>query len=149
MPEDGPGSLASFPQRAVARLLDATVGIAIAVIAVTVLSLTVRDGDGTGIFLITLVLAPLIYGAYEVATTALRGQTLGKAATGIRVARIGSLHGPGWGRSLVRWGLPALLGFIPIAASPLILLPYLLAFADANRRGMHDKAAGTIVVRAR
>ena len=64
--------------------------------------------------------------------TALTGTTLGKRLLGMRVARLdGKPVGFGW--SLVRTIL--LLCVIP----PLVI--------DADRRGLHDKAANTIVVR--
>jgi uncharacterized RDD family membrane protein YckC len=64
--------------------------------------------------------------------TALTGTTLGKRLLGMRVARLdGKPVGVGWG--LVRTIL--LLAVVP----PLVI--------DSDRRGLHDKAANTIVVR--
>ena len=64
--------------------------------------------------------------------TALTGTTLGKRLLGMRVARLdGKPVGLGWG--LVRTIL--LLAVVP----PLVI--------DSDRRGLHDKAANTIVVR--
>jgi len=64
--------------------------------------------------------------------TVLTGTTIGKRAFGIRVARLdGGRIGAGWG--LVRTVL--LLCVVP----PLVL--------DSDRRGLHDKAANTIVLR--
>jgi hypothetical protein len=64
--------------------------------------------------------------------TALGGITAGKRITGIRVIRIDG--GPvGFGRSLVR--------------TLLLLTVVLPLLTDYDRRGVHDRAAGTIVVR--
>jgi uncharacterized RDD family membrane protein YckC len=64
--------------------------------------------------------------------TALTGTTLGKRLLGMRVARLdGKPVGLGWG--LVRTIL--LVAVVP----PLVI--------DSDRRGLHDKAANTIVVR--
>ena len=64
--------------------------------------------------------------------TALTGSTVGKRLVGIRVIRIGG--GPvGFGWALVRTAI--LLTVVP----PLL--------TDRDLRGMHDRAANTIVVR--
>ena len=98
---------------------------------------------------------------YEIVMTKIRGQTLGKMLARIRVvkARDGTL--PGWGASIIRYAVPSLaVWLIEVAMSLLgrsdsfwvvFLLPafYLTAALDRQRRGLHDKAAGTIVVSAR
>ena len=73
-----------------------------------------------------------IFGAETWILTALTGTTIGKRLLGLRVARLdGRPVGLGWG--LVRTLL--LLAVVP----PLV--------TDRDRRGLHDKAANTIVVR--
>ena len=73
-----------------------------------------------------------IFAVVTYVLTALTGLTLGKRLTGIRVARLdGRPVGFGW--ALVRTLL--LLAVVP----PLI--------ADRDLRGLHDRAANTIVVR--
>jgi uncharacterized RDD family membrane protein YckC len=73
-----------------------------------------------------------IFGAETWILTALTGTTIGKRVLGLRVARLdGKPVGLGW--SLVRTLL--LLCVVP----PLVI--------DSDRRGLHDKAANTIVVR--
>ena len=74
----------------------------------------------------------VIFGAETWILTALTGTTIGKRVLGMRVARLdGKPVGLGW--SLVRTIL--LLFVIP----PLVI--------DSDRRGLHDKAANTIVIR--
>jgi RDD family len=74
----------------------------------------------------------VIFGAETWILTALTGTTIGKRVLGMRVARLdGKPVGLGW--SLVRTIL--LLCVIP----PLVI--------DSDRRGLHDKAANTIVIR--
>ena len=74
-----------------------------------------------------------LFGAEVYILTVLTGTTIGKRTFGIRVARLdGRPVGAGWG--LVRTVL--LLCVVP----PLII--------DRDRRGLHDKAANTIVLRA-
>jgi uncharacterized RDD family membrane protein YckC len=73
-----------------------------------------------------------IFGVETYVLTALTGTTIGKRLLGLRVARLdGRPVGFGW--ALVRTLL--LLAVVP----PLII--------DRDRRGLHDKAANTIVVR--
>jgi uncharacterized RDD family membrane protein YckC len=79
-------------------------------------------------------------GGYLVTFTA-GGQTLGKMAAGVRVVPEGSDGPLDLGRAFLRtmmWGLlavPAGLGFVP-------------ALFSRDRRGLHDRFAGTRVVRA-
>ncbi len=95
---------------------------------------------------------------YEIAMTAMKGQTLGKMATRTAVVRAGDLYQADWGRppswrsSLFRWGLPTVLSlipglFIPWVGEILALLCYLSLTWDRDRQGWHDKAAGTLVVK--
>lgn len=86
--------------------------------------------------------------AYRVVTTAVWGAGVGKALLGLRVvvdeADGAESRTPGWARSWRRWVVPQVPGLIPLPATG--LLAYLPAFKDARRRGLHDRAAGTIVV---
>jgi uncharacterized RDD family membrane protein YckC len=74
----------------------------------------------------------LLFAVQDYVFTALTGFTVGKLLTRIRVVRLdGGTVGPGWG--LVRTLL--MLTVVP----PLIV--------DRDLRGMHDRAANTVVVR--
>ena len=86
--------------------------------------------------------------AYEVIQIAVWGQTLGKRATGIRV--INAAHGglPGWGKAIGRWAVPSIVSLIPIVGALLWILCYVSLTWDRVYQGWHDKAAGTLVVRA-
>ena len=68
--------------------------------------------------------------------TALTGQSLGKRVLGIRVVRVAERNGPP--------------GFLPAAIrTALVMLVVPAAIMDRDGRGLHDKAAGTVVVRTR
>lgn len=82
---------------------------------------------------------------YEVSLTALKGQTLGKMAMSIHVARADNGDLPGWGKATGRWALPWLLGLIPFIGWIGTLLTYLSLTWDDRRQGWHDKAASTVV----
>ena len=97
--------------------------------------------------------------AYYVPLTAGRGATLGKMALGIKVvgldgsrARTGSvLIREIIVRSLPVSILPILLGSDIGGQVGLLVGPIVVVFVlfDSKRQGLHDKAAGTLVVRAR
>ena len=74
----------------------------------------------------------LVFAAQDFVLTALTGLTIGKRLLGIRVARLdGKMIGPLWG--LLRTVLL------------LTVIPALLVNRDL--RGLHDRAANTIVIR--
>lgn len=91
--------------------------------------------------------------AYRVSTTALWGAGLGKWLLGLRVITDRTPSGPaaydlpGWGRAWRRWLVPQAPGLIPLPGTG--LLAYLPAFTDRRRRGLHDRAAGTVVIDVR
>ncbi len=128
--------------RAVAAAIDLTV---IGVVDAIVIYFTLKICGLTLDDLSLLPKAPLLAflalqnGGYLAAFTA-GGQTLGKMSAGIRVV---SVDGPplDLGRSLKRTVLWALLA-IPAG------LGFATALFDADRRGLHDRLAGTRVVRA-
>ena len=120
-----------------------------------------------------LALIPVV--RYEVAATARQGQTLGKRRLGLRVvvwdedtaAPAADAEGIDSRRSIERWAVPHGSGLLAgvvagAAAAPAIgaygilvgadawlvvsAIVYLSALGDPDRRGWHDKAAGTAVV---
>ena len=107
--------------------------------------------------------------AYEAAVTALRGQTLGKELSGIQVVRRDDELTPKAEHTLLRWSIPAAafaVGVVAVTAAPLPVggttrtlihlaggpILWLVVCAsppwDHDRRGWHDKIAGTIVIDA-
>jgi uncharacterized RDD family membrane protein YckC len=90
--------------------------------------------------------------AYRVITTAVWGAGIGKWLLGIRVVvdacgATAAPTPPGWARAWKRWAVPQAPGLIPLPATS--VLAYLPAAKDHRRRGLHDRAAGTIVVDVR
>lgn len=91
--------------------------------------------------------------AYRVATTAVWGAGLGKWLLGMRVIADRPPTGraaydlPGWGRAWRRWLVPQAPGLIPLPGAG--LLAFLPACKDRRRRGLHDRAAGTVVIDVR
>jgi uncharacterized RDD family membrane protein YckC len=135
----GPASIAA---RAAAGLVDVALlgGIALVVIYLTVrlAGLTMRQLDlvpplPLGAFLVGLAVA------YLAAFTACGGQTLGKMALGVRVVADDGAVPP---------GAAALRAVIALGGAALAGLGFLPALFDGDHRGVHDRLAGTRVVRA-
>jgi uncharacterized RDD family membrane protein YckC len=113
-----------------ARLVDLGILLAPAIAAAV---LVPSGAVGFAAFILLL----LAGAAQDIFGTAKWGQSLGKALFGIRVVTERDHRPPDLWHSLLRWWLPS-------------LLPPLLVWAtwDERRQGIHDKAAGTLVVRA-
>jgi len=147
--------LASPGKRLVARIIDIAILLVafLILISVGVAGLLLGDGDDTsglavlagfGGLIIWFVIALL----YEPTMIARRGQTWGKMAMRITVARADDGEVPGWGKSMGRWILPNLLNLIPVIGGLLGLLVYLSLLWDDRRQGWHDKMATTVVINA-
>jgi uncharacterized RDD family membrane protein YckC len=89
--------------------------------------------------------------AYRVVTTALWGAGVGKMVLGLQIVvdsqTVTRGDIPDWGRSWRRWAVPQATGLIPLPATGMIA--FLPAFRDSRRRGLHDRAAGTVVIDVR
>ena len=83
--------------------------------------------------------------AYKVGATARFGTTAGKALFGLRVVRLAAPDAPpGLTAAFTRWVVPQGSGLVPLPGTGLV--PYLWVWRDPDRRGLHDRAAGTAVV---
>ena len=85
---------------------------------------------------------------YEMTMIAVRGQTVGKMTTGIKVIRADDGDVPGWGKSIGRWLVLVLPGLVPFVGWLVTLLVYLSPTFDDRRQGWHDKAVATVVIQA-
>lgn len=128
LPPEGPGAVATTGSRVAAFVLDIVFSALIGALVRAVL------GDATAV---DLSLADEAAFAVQVLLlTALTGQSLGKRVLGIRVVRLAEQD-----------GAP---GFLPSAIrTALVMLVLPAVFMDRDGRGLHDKAAGTLVVRTR
>jgi uncharacterized RDD family membrane protein YckC len=119
LPESGPGSVAGLGRRFLALLVD------------WLLCTLIAYGLFRSQYLTIAVFAVEAYlGA------ALGGCTIGQRLLGIRVIRV------------IRRGKPVGFGWAAVRTLLLLcVLPALLAGADQDLRGLHDRAADTIVVR--
>ncbi len=74
------------------------------------------------------------------------GRTVGKLITGTRVVHAVELGAVSLSSAFIRSLVPAAFGVVPGIGMVLGMGVYLWAFFDPRRQGIHDKAAGTIVV---
>ena len=98
------------------------------------------------------VVSTTMYFAYVVALVAVRGQTLGKLALGTRVVDTATSGLPTLWQAATRAVVP-LAGVVVDVALGIravgafwVLTVYGWLLVDEHRRGLHDKAAGTVVV---
>ena len=84
---------------------------------------------------------------YETVMIAMLGRTVGKMALGTRVVRLVDGRRPGWSEAAMRALVPLAFGAIPKVGVFLGVMVYSLALWNPLRQGLHDKAAGTLVVR--
>jgi uncharacterized RDD family membrane protein YckC len=100
-------------------------------------------------FVITGVLY-VVYGALLCGSA--RGQTLGMMAVGVRALREGSLGVLGYGRASARAvveGALRLLELLSLVLGLIWLLDMLFPLWDRRRQTLHDKVAGSVVLRLR
>jgi uncharacterized RDD family membrane protein YckC len=100
-------------------------------------------------FVITAVLY-VVYGT--VLCGSARGQTVGMRAVGLRAVREGSFEALGYARALVRAvveGVLRLIELLFVLLGVFWLLDMLFPLWDTKRQTLHDKVAGSVVVRLR
>jgi uncharacterized RDD family membrane protein YckC len=162
-----PGTLAPVLDRLAARLVDVVALGALNIVvngwfvyqflqAVEPSVRAIQDGDSTPppftdhagtLFLVILGVATALWFAYEVPAIASTGQTLGKRLVGIRVTTPDG-RPVGFGRAIQRWAIPGLPMMLPWPFGHLIqLVDGAWCLRDKHRQCLHDKAAGTLVVR--
>ena len=140
--------LATVGQRAIGFAADVALAGTVLLTPGMLLDGTVSANDlGPGLSRLVALVAFVFLSMYEVIPTALWGRTPGKAIVGTRVVGIGDGGVPGWKRALLRWVLPALAFQVHLVGWVLALALRAALVADPLRRGVHDRLAGTIVVR--
>jgi uncharacterized RDD family membrane protein YckC len=148
-PPHGPNSLASVAERGMARTLDTLIEL-IPLAVLVGLFIKVDDAHNTvslPVWVLVAWLAVLVL--YESACVAWRGQTLGKLLFGVRVAYLLNGTKPDPFHSALRIMLPAVVLALPPTLWFLYPTVYFTAWFNPMRRGIHDSAGGTVVVRTR
>ena len=127
LPADGPGSAASTGSRFLALLLDLVAGGLIGALLFSLL-----DDPAPGL---RSTVATAGFALQVLVLQSLTGQSLGMRLVRIRVARLAAPSGPP--------------GFLAVAVrTALLCLVVPAVLMDQDARGLHDKAGGTVVLRA-
>lgn len=138
--------LATIPRRALGALLDQLV--VLVPVALGVVAWGYRPGDELGDdALLALNLATVAVAfVYETVLIARFGRTLGKVATGTRVVRAHDGTAVGWFAAAERAVVPLAFASVPEVGFALGAIVYSMALLGPLRQGLHDRAAGTLVV---
>jgi uncharacterized RDD family membrane protein YckC len=131
LPEEGPGAVAGWGRRVLALFIDWIVAGLIASVVVGK-SLWAGGSEVSTAQLVT-------FFAMTAILTGLTGATIGHRLCGLRVIRTRKGAGTGYAAQV------GLLGGTIRALLICLLIPP--AVYDRDRRGLHDRAAGTVVVR--
>jgi len=140
LPASGPGSRATLSRRVVALAIDWTLSLAVS-------SAAFPSGDQA----VTPMLAGEPFatlGVFALSTTllvALLGTTIGHRVAGIRVVRLGDVTGDGDVAGTARQRPPGPVAAVVRTALLCLVIP--AAVWDGDGRGLHDVAAGTVIVR--
>lgn len=152
-PESGINALATFPQRAWARVLDTFLVMALVSVFLPLVPVQLDDPEEASLALIWFLgLWVVLAGAYDTIAVARWGVTVGKLALGTRVARFVDGERPTWEQAGMRILLPlagaTALGVVglPIVGAGTV---YMSSLSNPFGRGWHDRAGGTIVIRTR
>jgi uncharacterized RDD family membrane protein YckC len=127
LPREGPGTIAGTGSRLLALLIDLVVG---GLVGAFVFSLLQDPDEG-----LRATLGTASFAAQLIVLQALTGQSIGMRLTRLRVVRLAAPSRP-----------PGLLPVAIRTALLCLVVPAILS--DADGRGLHDKAAGTAVLRA-
>ncbi len=129
-------------------VLDWIVMVLIALILLSVLRIDLDVGDGLRLPASVRIVQGLVTAVYYIGFTASRGQTPGKILIGTKVVMERTAQIPGLGPSSLRWVVPGVFVFLPgVSVVGVVIYGWLLF--DSRRRGLHDKAAKTVVMLAR
>jgi uncharacterized RDD family membrane protein YckC len=144
----GDREFASWGRRLGAYLLD-TLIILVPLVVIIVVAVIAADGgedDGAwavvGLAYLAWIVLPFVYFTFFHGDA--RGQTPGKRALGIRVARDERGSSIGYGRAFGRYAITFVFGIFVLP----VVLDYLWPLWDSKNQALHDKVVGSVVVRA-
>lgn len=149
----GTGSTLGSPwARLGARLIDALViGVPLYVLVSVVYEVPLEFSDDFTTYTMhagSYALLGVLLAAYEIVMVGAIGRTVGKMAVGLTVVSASAGGVPGFGRSALRWiafllyNVPYGIGLVAAVAT------IVMSFVDPRRQTIHDKIAGTVVVRS-
>ena len=140
-------TLAPISRRIGGLILDQLIVACPAVIVIVILGFTPSDSvTSRSVLIFNISLTSLAF-VYQTIMVAMLGRTVGKIAVGTRVVRLVDGGRPDWSEAAMRALVPLAFGAIPKVGVFLGAMVYSLALWTPLRQGLHDKAAGTLVVR--
>ena len=147
-------ALASVGRRIAATLLDVFAFWLVCVIALFIAMIGARiaggiKSDHAARLLVFRVLLPtvVLFVAFNLRLLVTRGQTIGKALTGVSIV---SLNGqkPGFYRvAILRSLVPTCISVVPLFGQVWLIASGLMFFFGKNNRPLHDRFADTCVIR--
>ena len=141
-------TLAPLVRRVLGLLLDQLIIVVPVVIVAVGFGLRVGDEiSDDALFWITFAATAVAF-VYHTTMVGLLGRTVGKLATGTRVVRADGGEAVGWTAATMRALVPLVFGAVPQVGMVLGFVVYALASFSPLRQGLHDRAAGTLVVLA-
>jgi uncharacterized RDD family membrane protein YckC len=103
-----------------------------------------ESGTTYGIISIGLIILSLLYSVY---LTVNKGATWGKDAYGLKVVKYKTTENISYSKSVLRELLKAGLYFIPVISGLFVFINSLTIVFSSEKRGIHDKIAGTQVIK--
>ncbi len=138
--------LASVGQRALAQVIDSVIiGIPLFFVS-TAIGGDLTDTDNGSLVLVTALWLGVSL-LYNTSLIAIYGATIGKRVMKLSVVNREDGSPVNWSYSAVRALIPTVAGLIPVIGLAANLAVYVRAVFHPMRQGLHDAAAGTIVVR--
>ena len=140
-------ALASWGRRAAALLVDSAILATVVVVTMLAAGIPLEEinatvRDGSTLALIALFVVP--EAIYDTAMIGARNQTFGKMAVGIKVLGADDRRPIGYRRAFTRWLSTAFLWALFTVPG---IVDHLWPLRDPRRQALHDKLAGSVVVR--
>jgi len=144
-PSERSDKLATIGRRALAQVVDGfVVGIPLFIVTLAWGGDITDTNNDNLVALTALWLGVNLF--YNTAMIATRGATIGKRLVRIKVVNRTDGSPVSWSYAAVRALIPAVAGLIPVIGFALSIAVYVRAFFHPYRQGLHDAAAGTVVV---
>ena len=143
-------ALASIGQRALAQVLDGLVLLVPAFAVVYFVAgdiLIATDTETTSAQMWATFILVALQIAYNTLCITMWGATIGKRLLGLRVVNQADGGLVALNSAAMRALIPAAAGLIPVIGMAAPIVIYMRAFFHPLRKGWHDQAAGTIVVK--
>lgn len=138
--------IASFGRRVIGFLADQAFLVIITLILARLLGIEIVEDDALRLPTDLVITRAIASAVYYIAFTMSGGQTPGKMLVGTRVVMERTGEIPSIGPSVLRWAVPG----IPEAPPGLSIIGMSVrawSLVDYRNRGLHDKAAKTVVIR--